>query len=108
MVAHLINRVDPTHFIDDRLLCCALGTYQMTQFNLQVDAYHMITAGAIQGFGMGIVFCPLATIALSTLPRHATAEASGLFSFGRSLGFTSAFHYQQLIYIAKRKLIGIC
>lgn len=40
----------------------------------------------IRGLAMGMVFTPLSTLALSEIPRHKIAQASGLFNVLRQLG----------------------
>jgi len=86
IMARLINKVDIRLLIASGLIFTVLGTYMMTQFSLNMTEYYVIASGAVQGFGMGLFFVPISTIALATLPSNATAEGSGLFSFGRSLG----------------------
>ena len=86
MMAKLINKIDVRILIAIGLCFTAAGSYMMTNFSLDISEYYVIVSGAIQGFGMGFFFVPISTIALATLPTHKTAEGSGLFSFGRSLG----------------------
>ena len=40
----------------------------------------------LQGFGMGMIFVPLSTIAFSTLEHHLRTEAAGLYSLLRTIG----------------------
>jgi DHA2 family multidrug resistance protein len=40
----------------------------------------------IRGIAMGLVFTPLSTLALSEIPRHKMAQASGLFNVIRQVG----------------------
>ncbi|MBB72085.1 MAG: MFS transporter [Legionellales bacterium] len=86
MIANLMKRMDVRWLIAFGGLLSAFGSYRMCQYGLDVDASRIMLDGAIQGFGMGFFFVPLSAISLSTLDSHATAEGSGLFSFGRSIG----------------------
>lgn len=86
IMAKLINKIDIRLLITAGLFFTVIGTFMMTQFSLNMSESYVITSGAVQGFGMGLFFVPMSTIALSTLPPQSTAEGSGLFSFGRSLG----------------------
>lgn len=86
IVANLITRIDARKIIAVGLLLSLLGTYAMTYFSLTSSTSIIIWTSILQGFGMGMFFVPLSTIAFNTLPRHYAPEASGLFSFGRSLG----------------------
>lgn len=86
IVAKLMGRVDLRILIIVGLLLSAAGTYVMTLFSLDISEPYIIWSGVIQGFGMGLIFVPLSTLALSTVATGHAAEGSGLFSFGRSLG----------------------
>jgi MFS transporter, DHA2 family, multidrug resistance protein len=79
-------RTDNRLFVLVGLTITLWGTYLMAQFTINTPQSMIINAGLIQGLGMGLVFVPLSTLAFSTLPTDAIAEASGLFSFARSLG----------------------
>jgi len=84
--ARLMNKFDNRLLILCGLLITAAGSYIMTTFNLKISEAYIVISGCVQGFGIGLFFVPISTIALSTLPADKTAEGSGLFSFGRSLG----------------------
>ena len=45
-----------------------------------------ITSGVVQGFGMGLVFVPLSTLAFATLPPRYRTDGTGLFSLVRNVG----------------------
>lgn len=85
-VAKLITRIDPRKIIAFGLALSVIGTYAMVYFSLESSVSFIIWTSAVQGFGMGMFFVPLSTIAFATLPRQDAAEAAGLFSFGRSIG----------------------
>jgi DHA2 family multidrug resistance protein len=85
-VIPLLRFVDARKIVAGGVLLSALGSYLMSHFNADVDAATMITAGAIQGFGIGLFFVPLSTMAFLHLKPVKAAEATGLFNFGRSLG----------------------
>jgi DHA2 family multidrug resistance protein len=85
-VANIIGRVDPRKIIALGLCLSVLGTYAMTYFSLDSSKSFIVWTSMVQGFGMGMFFVPLSTLAFATLQTQDAAEASGLFSFGRSLG----------------------
>jgi DHA2 family multidrug resistance protein len=58
----------------------------MMHFNLEVPQHLIITSGVVQGLGLGLVFVPVSTVAYTTLPMRARAEAAGLFSLMRNIG----------------------
>ena len=86
ITSKIINHVDPRKIVCFGLLCSAAGSMTMSHFSLAVNSYWIVVSCSIQGIGMGFVFIPLSIIALATLQKDQLAEASGLFSFGRSFG----------------------
>ena len=40
----------------------------------------------LRGFAMGLMFTPLSTLALTNIPKHKMAQASGLFNVIRQVG----------------------
>ncbi len=86
VTSNIINKFDPRKIVCCGLLCCTFGSFLMSNFSLAINDYWIMVTCGIQGFGMGLVFIPLSVIALTTLREDQLAEASGLFSFGRSFG----------------------
>ena len=68
------------------LILLSLGCFLSTNFTINTPWQPIALAGAIQGFGMGLLFVPLSTLALVTLKPNQVAEAMGIFSFGRNIG----------------------
>ena len=64
----------------------AIGLF--LQSNLSLFSEHAQIMGAlyVRGFGMGMLFTPLSTIALMKIPRIKMAQASGLFNVIRQIG----------------------
>jgi len=54
--------------------------------SLYSEHYQIMLPLYVRGFAMGMVFSPLSTLALSEIPRHKIAQASGLFNVLRQLG----------------------
>ncbi len=46
----------------------------------------IVYTGLLQGFGLGLIFVPLSTVAFSTLPTALRTEATGLFNLMRNIG----------------------
>lgn len=82
----LMKRVNAKALLLLGLFMSAYGTLLMANYNLYVDIAHIVWPSIIQGFGMGLFFVPISVYAFTTLPKDATAESSGLFSFFRMLG----------------------
>lgn len=86
IVGKLINRVDPRILITIGIFICIAGIRIGTGYNLEVNTFWLVWPMFLQGFGLGMVFVPLSTIAFSTLPVHLRTEAAGLFSLLRTIG----------------------
>lgn len=86
IVGKLINRVDPRILILSGIALSIYGTWMATWYSLDISSYWLVWPMFLQGFGMGLVFVPLSTIAYSTLPTTLRTEAAGLFSLLRTIG----------------------
>jgi MFS transporter, DHA2 family, multidrug resistance protein len=89
----LVSRVNK--YVDNRVLIfvgtllSAWSTYQMTCFNLSNSFMDYAAPGILQGLGIGIVMVRLSSYAFDYLNKKYIAEAAGLFSFWRSIGFSA-------------------
>jgi len=80
------GRIKPRNFILTGILCSIAGNYMMTSFTAQMTANELLVPMILQGFGMGLVFVPISTLAFTTLPKETAAEAAGIYSLIRALG----------------------
>ncbi len=64
----------------------ALSFWQMAGWSLEVDNWHILTSGFIQGIGMGLLFIPINTSAFATLSSALRTEGASLLNLSRSLG----------------------
>lgn len=86
LVGRLITRFEPRLMVFTGIVLSAIGTYYMTRYNLYISPAWVIWPIVIQGFGIGLIFVPLATVAYATLPNESSAEAAGMFSLVRTIG----------------------
>jgi DHA2 family multidrug resistance protein len=84
--ARIAGRFDARIFVAFGFGIAALSIWQMTQFNLDIDAWAVIWSGALQGFGLGFVWPPLSTIMFATLPPHQRTDVASLNALARNLG----------------------
>jgi MFS transporter, DHA2 family, multidrug resistance protein len=86
VVGRLVRLVDPRLLVACGLALAAASLWMMMGFSPDMDEWPLIWSGVVQGFGLGLVFIPLSTIAFSTLdPRYRT-EATSIFNLMRNLG----------------------
>lgn len=64
----------------------AMSLYLNSFLSLFSEHAQIMSILYVRGFGMGLVFTPLSTIALSEIPRNKMAQASGLFNVIRQVG----------------------
>lgn len=86
MVTPLMARYSSRSVLILASLLCALGTYITVFFSTQMSMWSIIWPSIIQGFGMGLFFVPLSTMALAGIAEKDSAEAAGLFGYGRMVG----------------------
>jgi DHA2 family multidrug resistance protein len=86
IVAKIINRVDPRWLTATGILLSALGTAICTTYSANLNINWIIWPLFLQGFGLGMIFVPLGTMAFATLPDSMKVEAAGLFSLLRTIG----------------------
>ena len=57
----------------------------MTGWTDQTGVPEIITISIIQGFGFGLVFVPLSTVAFLTLPRHLRTDGTSMLTLMRNV-----------------------
>ncbi len=86
LVGRLYNKLPPALMVGFGVITFALGSWQMSRITLETSTWDIVTPLAITGVGFAFLFVPLTTAALSSIPRHQLADASGLNSFVRQIG----------------------
>jgi DHA2 family multidrug resistance protein len=86
LAGRLVTRVGARPLIVTGLISVFFGTVVTAQYSPQVDPWWIIWPILIQGFGLGLVFVPLATVSFATLPAADAAEAAGVRQLARTIG----------------------
>ncbi len=86
VVGRLIGRFDARAIMAVGLSLTAFSLWQMTNFDLLMGASPIVVSGIIQGFGVGLVYVPLSTVAFGTLPPALRNEGTSFFNLQRNLG----------------------
>ena len=86
IVGQLVSWGYPKWLILFGILMTAYATYQMSQFNLQVDFNAVLWPRVMLGIGVAFVFIPLTTISLSHIRKEEMGNASAVFNLLRNLG----------------------
>jgi DHA2 family multidrug resistance protein len=83
---YLSDKVDPRIPAGIGIVLLAISLYINSSLSLFSEHHQIMLALYIRGFGMGLMFTPLSTTALSNVPKHKIGQASGLFNILRQLG----------------------
>lgn len=87
LVSKLITRVDPRWLIMLGAIISLLGMFIATHYSINnISPFWIIWPMLFQGFGLGMIFVPLSTLAYSSLSSSMRTEAAGLFSLLRTIG----------------------
>jgi DHA2 family multidrug resistance protein len=86
IVGRTYNVLSPRLVVSFGVICVAVSTWMMSHYTLATSESGIIGALLVQGLGFSCLFVPLATVALSRVPRHKLADAAGLNSVVRFIG----------------------
>ena len=86
LVGRLIGRIDPRVLMVTGMALIAGTMWWMTGFSPSMGSGPFLTTGFIQGFGVGLLFVPLNTLAFATVPPALRTDASSFYSLLRNLG----------------------
>jgi MFS transporter, DHA2 family, multidrug resistance protein len=86
IVGRIYNKISPRVVVAFGIVCFAISTWFMSHFTLETSMRQFIGPLMIQGVGFACLFVPLTTVALSSIPRHRLADATGLNSLVRQIG----------------------
>jgi len=82
----MMGKIDTRILIAVGLVIFGWSLRQMAAWSLEMDYWPVVTAGFIQGLGMGLVFMPLNSLAFATLDQRYRTDGSSLLNLMRSIG----------------------
>lgn len=86
LVGRYYNRFPPVIFTAVGLAFAAFGQYWLSRMTLASSTHDVLLGIMVQGLGMSMMLVPLSTLALTNVPRHRLADATGLSSLMRQIG----------------------
>ena len=86
LVGRLVGRIDARIIVGTGLALTAFSLWQMTGFDLMMGESPLVVSGVIQGFGIGLAYVPLSTLAFGTLPAEMRNEGTAFFNLQRNIG----------------------
>jgi DHA2 family multidrug resistance protein len=86
MVGRIMQRVEARYLVLIGLGLTAFTLYEMIGFTNMTGMQHIIVVSVIQGFGIGMVFVPLSTVAFASLPGHLRTDGTAMLTLVRNMG----------------------
>ncbi len=85
LVGRLMRYIEARTLIITGLGLTAASLYYMSAWTDQTGVQEIVTLSIIQGFGFGLVFVPLSTVAFMTLPNHLRTDGTSMLTLMRNV-----------------------
>ncbi|HZE52543.1 MAG TPA: MDR family MFS transporter [Bradyrhizobium sp.] len=84
LVGRMMRYIEARTLIITGLSLTCLSLYYVTGWTDQTGVPEIVTLSIIQGFGFGLVFVPLTTVAFLTLPNHLRNDGTSMLTLMRN------------------------
>lgn len=85
LVGRMMKYIEARTLIISGLSLTCLSLYYMTGWTDQTGVPEIVVLSIIQGFGFGLVFVPLSTVAFLTLPNHLRTDGTSMLTLMRNV-----------------------
>jgi DHA2 family multidrug resistance protein len=85
LVGRMMRYIEARTLIISGLSLTCLSLFYMTGWTDQTGVNEIVTLSIIQGFGFGLVFVPLSTVAFLTLPDHLRTDGTAMLTLMRNV-----------------------
>jgi DHA2 family multidrug resistance protein len=85
LVGRMLRFIEARTLIISGLSLTCLSLFYMTGWTDQTDVQTIVTVSIVQGFGFGLVFVPLSTVAFLTLPNHLRTDGTSMLTLMRNV-----------------------
>jgi DHA2 family multidrug resistance protein len=85
LVGRMMRYIEARTLIISGLGLTCLSLFYMTDWTDQTGVPEIVTLSIIQGFGFGLVFVPLSTVAFLTLPNHLRTDGTSMLTLMRNV-----------------------
>jgi DHA2 family multidrug resistance protein len=86
LVGYMIGKIDPRKMVMSGLAVAGGTLFMLSSINLEAGYWDIFWPQFIQGMSMGLLFVPLSTVSMNSIPREMMGNATSLFSLMRNLG----------------------
>jgi DHA2 family multidrug resistance protein len=85
LVGRMLRYIEARTLIVSGLGLTGLSLFYMTGWTDQTGVNEIVTLSIVQGFGFGLVFVPLSTVAFLTLPNHLRTDGTSMLTLMRNV-----------------------
>jgi DHA2 family multidrug resistance protein len=85
LVGRIMRHIEARTLIISGLSLTAASLFYMTGWTDQTGVNEIVAISVIQGFGFGLVFVPLSTVAFLTLPNHLRTDGTAMLTLMRNV-----------------------
>jgi DHA2 family multidrug resistance protein len=85
LVGRMLRYIEARTLIVAGLGLTGLSLFYMTGWTDQTGVNEIVTLSIVQGFGFGLVFVPLSTVAFLTLPNHLRTDGTSMLTLMRNV-----------------------
>src|SRR4030088_1094475 len=85
LVGRMMRHIEARTLIISGLSLTCLSLFYMTGWTDQTGVPEIVTLSIVQGFGFGLVFVPLSTVAFLTLPNHLRTDGTSMLTLMRNV-----------------------
>jgi DHA2 family multidrug resistance protein len=85
LVGRLMRHIEARTLIISGLGITCLSLFYMTGWTDQTGVTEIVVISVLQGFGFGLVFVPLSTVAFLTLPNHLRTDGTSMLTLMRNV-----------------------
>src|SRR5580693_374778 len=85
LVGRMMKYIEARTLIMGGMALMSLSLFYMTGWTDQTDVPTIVVVSIAQGFGLGLVFVPLSTVAFLTLPNHLRTDGTSMLTLLRNV-----------------------
>jgi MFS transporter, DHA2 family, multidrug resistance protein len=86
LVGLIVGRFDARKLVAGGLVTGAITLFWLGELNLNTGYWDVFWPQFVQGIGLSLIFVPLTTISMDSIPRERMGNATSLFNLMRNLG----------------------
>ncbi len=86
LVGVMLSKYDGRRIVLAGLTIGAISMFLMQRFTLEASFWDFVWPRVVLGIGLAMIFVPLTTVTLSTIPREEMGNATGMFNLLRNIG----------------------